>query len=274
MCGAGARMSGNEEKPTPAPLAKSAKDAAPKFVSARQGCATRLLKSGASPPEPVPTLCPMVIDPTMTVTPSGTRAIRTARGNYGHGCGIPPDGCSHCKPARPPFRSRVLYEHGAGHAGDGLRRFCPHLLSCRTLPGAAAQPNHSYTRRGVFLLDSVARRSNFAGLRRPSRYSSALGRSGVFSGMSHDCSRCCGRNRCFGSGCADGPGSTNVLHYWADRYPDLCGLPLFRLPLALEPARAQAIHLHRHNCTADSRDRTLAVRFCIPEVFRCSFGRR
>jgi hypothetical protein len=68
--------------------------------------------------------------------------------------------------------------------------------------------------------------------------------------------------------------STIVLHYRTDRYPDLCSPALFRLPHAHGPARAQAIHLHCDNCAADSRDRKIAVRFCIPEVSRCSFGRR
>jgi len=48
----------------------------------------------------------------------------------------------------------------------------------------------------------------------------------------------------------------------------------FRLPHALGPARAQAIHQHRDHCVADFRDRALAVRFCIPEGSRCSFARR
>jgi len=111
-------------------------------------------------------------------------------------------------------------------------------------------------------------------LGRPRRYSSALGRGGILSGMSHDCSRRYGRNRFSGAGRAGGPGSTNVLHYPADRYPDLCGPALFRLPDALGPARAQAIHLYRDHCAADSRDCTLAVRFCIPEVSGCGFARR
>jgi hypothetical protein len=52
------------------------------------------------------------------------------------------------------------------------------------------------------------------------------------------------------------------------------GSALFRLPHALGPARAQAIHLHRDHCAADSRNRALAVRFRVPEVSGCSFARR
>lgn len=59
---------------------------------------------------------------------------------------------------------------------------CAHLLSCRTLPRAAAQPNHSDTWRGVYLLDSLARHSNFTGFRPASRYSSPLGCGGIFLG--------------------------------------------------------------------------------------------
>ena len=48
-----------------------------------------------------------------------------------------------------------------------------------------------------------------------------LGMAGFFLGCLMICSRCCGRNRFSGSGRAGGPGSTNVLHCPADRYPAL-----------------------------------------------------
>src|SRR6266404_4370348 len=70
-------------------------------------------------------------------------------------------------PARPPIRPSIFLGHGPADPGNRFRGLCPHLLSRRSVPRAAAQSDHSPASGGIFLLASLTSDANVAGLRRP-----------------------------------------------------------------------------------------------------------